>query len=92
MLSFVHNTGAGGCFQGEVLTTYDKLVSVFGKPTFGKGDKVNVEWRLLFSDGTQASIYDWKEDTIPLGPHEWHIGGVNKESVNRVREVLETVQ
>ena len=57
----VPNTSGTG-LAGYIDTTYNKLVSVLGKPTFDypSGDsKVQVEWVLEF-EGNLFTIYDWK--------------------------------
>jgi hypothetical protein len=78
----------GTCLQGYIETTYDELVKVFGKPTeLGGCYKVTVEWTLQFSDGTVASIYDWKLSETPMGTYRWHIGGKSQHAVNLVHQV-----
>jgi len=77
----------GTCLQGYIETTYDELVNVFGKPTKLRGDKITVEWILQFSDGTVASIYDWKESETPMGTYRWHIGGKSQRAVDLVHQV-----
>jgi len=79
--------------QGEILTSYDELVRVFGEPEIGPdddpSDKVTCEWALEFEDGTIATIYDWKVyGPTPRGKYDWHIGGRNKLAVQRVREAI----
>ncbi len=64
-------------FKGEVVTTYDRLVELFGEPGRG-GDKTQVEWEIEFEDGTIATIYDWKETIPPKDVTDWHIGGMNE--------------
>jgi hypothetical protein len=57
----VPNTSGTG-LAGYIDTTYNKLLSVLGEPTFNSpsGDsKVQVEWVLEF-EGKLFSIYDWK--------------------------------
>ena len=75
-------TGTG--LVGKVLTTYADLVNTFGEPTLHGGDKVNVEWVLNFidknGDETIATIYDWKEPSIPMGETLWNIGGKNRDA------------
>jgi hypothetical protein len=83
----------GTFLQGYVETTFAKLVKAFGAPTYGpdeaSGDgKVSCEWCLTFEDGTVATIYDYKEDSTPMGEYSWHIGGTSIESVNRVLECV----
>jgi hypothetical protein len=66
--------------QGHVTTTYDALVATFGEPHERGGDKVNVEWVLLI-DGVVVTIHDWKEEILPMGVYDWHIGGSSDTSV-----------
>ena len=75
------------CLQGYIDATYHQLVCVFGQPNMGPSDKILTEWCLKFEDGTVATIYCWKQDTIPMGQYLWHIGGLNK---NAVKNVLDT--
>ena len=77
---------SGSCLRGYIKTTYDELVNVFGEPTTLKGDKVNVEWTILFSDGTVATIYDWKLQSAPMGVYDWHIGGFSQRAVDCIKE------
>ena len=79
---------SGTCLQGYIETTYDELVSVFGEPTRLQGDKVTVEWKIQFSDGTIASIYDWKLSETPMDYYPWHIGGMSKDAVNCVNKCM----
>ena len=85
----------GTSFKGTVVTTYSKLVDSFGLPNFGPNDmdrdKVTCEWILKFDDDTIATVYEWKNGFTPLGQHEWHIGGRTSTSVDRVLEVLDSV-
>lgn len=77
---------SGTSFHGLVLnTTYDRLVSVLGEPidcmANGSGDgKVQVEWYLLFEDGTPITIYDWKTYHSPETNTHWHVGGRGGEA------------
>jgi len=84
--------------QGDMNTTYAKLVEVFG-PEHSKGDdyKVQAEWNLIFEDGTYATIYDYKEGDAYNGPGQgipkeqvtdWHIGGTNPAAADRVKDAL----
>jgi hypothetical protein len=79
--------------KGSVLTTFAKLVEVFGQPDLGPDDfgldKTTCEWHLVFEDGTVATIYDWKLDSTPFYEYDWHIGGRSAEAVDRVLEVLD---
>lgn len=83
----------GTSYQGIVNTTYKKLVKVFGNPTTGGSfdGKVNVEWELENEDGVVFTIYDWKEDKIPKGKHDWHIGGFSDKAVDVVLNAIDEV-
>jgi hypothetical protein len=76
--------------MGLVYTTFDKLKSVFGEPSYSNGDwdKVNAEWVVRFNDGLIATIYDYKTSEIPMGLYDWHIGGNKPEVVERVAGLL----
>lgn len=75
---------------GYVETQYDTLVRVFGEPTMEGGidDKSFCQWNLEFEDGTVATIYDWKEDVLPTGLYNWHVGGRTTEALTMVLDTL----
>ena len=87
-LDYFSNKANGTHLQGHVITTYDTLVELFGKG-LGSGDKTTQEWVLEFSDGTVATIYDWKEYSTPMGLYRWHVGGLSPIAVQRVEEALD---
>jgi hypothetical protein len=64
--------------RGTVSTTYSQLVKVFGPPTSGPSDKVNAEWEMML-DGVPVTIYDYKQDQLPIGEYDWHIGGQDSD-------------
>jgi hypothetical protein len=77
----------GTSLRGYVQTTYHQLVATFGPEDVSGGDKTNAEWTLSFivdEDGEErevvATIYDWKNETLPLGDHRWHVGGHLKDA------------
>ena len=77
--------------QGYIRTTYDQLKSVLGDPVYEDGDdKVTCEWIIKFSDGTVATVYDWKESSTPKGEYEWHIGGHNQKSVAAILKIFQS--
>ena len=83
----------GTSLIGYVTTTRDHLEATFGQPyEYGTGDKVTTEWVLQFSDGTVATIYDWKryEEGAPYldEMYNWHIGGADNTAEARVTEAL----
>lgn len=75
------NFNLGGTSRvGELDGVYKKdIEKVFGPPTWDQGsvdDKVQVEWAIKFSDGTLATIYDYKQyDVDPDDIDYWSIGG-----------------
>lgn len=90
----------GTSLQGEISTTKAQLIETFGAPnwestfdpTFHTGEKVTIEWAMVFEDGTLATIYDWKryeEGTPDLNEvYSYHIGGMSPLAVERVTEAL----
>jgi len=81
--------------KGEIKTTYDKLVEVFGKPTYTDADpyeKVNAEWSIEAEtdegDLVKFSIYNWKTGSIPTEEYEWHIGGYGFDAVEAAYEII----
>lgn len=77
----------GTHLQGYVETTYDRLVDLFGD-SLGGGDKTTQEWVLEFSDGTIATIYDWKTYNTPMGMYDWHVGGKSKQALWAVEKAI----
>lgn len=85
----------GTSLRGYITATRNDIAAVFGEPTFDGSryeDKVTTEWYLEFSDGTVASIYDWKryEDGQPAGDEviQWNIGGKTNRAVDLVEEFM----
>ena len=91
--------------KGKTFTTYDKLVEVFGEPTYTDAspyEKVNAQWMLEFKipftddtgiedfDTVVATIYNWKDGYIPTNKYEWHIGGFDYQAVECVEKVLDS--
>ena len=84
------------------MTTYDKLVDQFGKPSYTCADpyeKVSCEWvinaKVLddFAEDEddwyyeQVSIYAWKYGRIPTEECQWNIGGYNCFA----QDIIETI-
>lgn len=90
MITFTKKTtGLGGTsLKGYITTTYTDLVRIFGRPSYEFGDKTTAEWILEFSDGTVATIYDWKEYETPEGMYDWHIGGNSAAALSAVQEAM----
>ena len=90
----VDQTLAGSSLQGYIKTTFADLVEKFGKPDVIDLDKSTAEWCVEFcvdlGDGdtgyVNATIYDWKTDSTPMGEYDWHIGGFNFGAVECVHD------
>jgi len=85
---------AGTYLQGyTVPITRRQISAVFGDPTeYEEGEKVSIEWGILFDDGTLATVYDWKRYELGTpGLDEemiYNIGGLTPEAVARVADAL----
>jgi hypothetical protein len=85
--------GMGG--QGRIAVKYAALVAAFGEPDPGT-DKTDAEWALRFSDGTLATIYNYKDGLAYLGERgtpverieEWCVGGRSAKAAVLVRAAL----
>lgn len=89
--------GEGTSLQGYTVATRRKLESTFAEPCYeGEGDKTTTEWEIEFSDGTIATIYDWKRYELGAPAMdeciEWHIGGSSPLAVDRVVTALAEVK
>lgn len=83
----------GTSLKGYITTTMRELNAVFGEPTFYyPGDKVTVEWSHMFSDGSIATIYDWKryDDGVPEMDEvmEYNIGGFDVDVVDVIKRAV----
>ena len=96
---------SGSSLQGKIKTTYDKLVEVFGEPTYTDAspyEKVNANWTLDIKvpyedefgedfNYVTATIYNWKDGYIPTEEYDWHIGGFhNGDALDAVQKVLDS--
>tara|TARA_Y100001938_G_C8025128_1_gene397574 strand:- start:336 stop:719 length:384 start_codon:yes stop_codon:yes gene_type:complete len=100
----IADSGASGTsYKGEIMTTYDRLETLFGKPSYSSGDpydKVNTEWiidgKVFFTDQwgekdweyIKATVYNWKTGGTPTEEYGWHIGGDSYDAVEFVQEIL----
>jgi hypothetical protein len=97
------NWNYGTSLQGYVTASYAELAAIFGPadPANRDGDgKVSTEWLLKFEDGTDATVYDYKDTSLydeglptpeqfrALPSYDWHIGGRSPEAVHRVTAVI----
>jgi hypothetical protein len=88
--------------QGHLDVPFSRVVKTFGEPGEADGYKIAFQWRITFSDGTVASIYDYKASSLygdggdaPTPEQmranefsDWHVGGINKRALELVREAL----
>lgn len=89
----------GSSKRGEITTTYDTLLNLFGTPSYTDADpyeKVSCEWILNVrvedeDDYTyeQVSIYAWKYGRIPTEECQWNIGGYNYDADTIVKTIIE---
>ena len=103
-MKFTKATEANGThLQGNVGATYQELVEVFGEPirydsdgTTHMNNKTDAEWRIIFEDGTKATIYNYKNGLNYLGEEGkrvnqismWNVGGHSERAVFLVNEEL----
>ena len=88
-----HALGSGTSLQGYVTTTLRRLITAFGQPQYhGEGDKVTVDWAMVFEDGTVATVYDWKRYELGTPAldevFQYNIGGENKEAAYLVKKAV----
>ena len=90
-------TAAGGtCLQGYIGADYNVLCEILGAHSNGDEYKVDAEWVLRFSDGTIATIYNYKDGKNYCGEDgldvdditEWHVGGRSQRAVELVQKLL----
>jgi hypothetical protein len=82
--------------QGSMHVQYVTLVNVFGEPLDGDGVKTDAEWIIEFSDGTIATIYNYKNGVAYYGNggiptpliRDWNIGGHSAEVVTMVENAI----
>lgn len=88
----------GTSLIGYISASLQQLKEAFGDPCYfspSTYDKTQIEWRLLFEDGTIATIYDWKRyGVIPNADEvvDWNIGGKNHKALELVQEALKRVK
>lgn len=87
---------------GEVLTTYESLVKIFGEPVETNTKNTDVEWRIRLKSGESVSIYNWQNgrsycsthDCVPKGGYpthniiRWHIGAKAKATYSKTVYII----
>lgn len=93
----------GSALNGALDLSYYDLVEALGEPESGDGYKVDAEWRIRWSDGMIATVYNYKsghnyygdEGTNTDRIRDWHVGGTARygtpESLALVTRVLDLV-
>jgi hypothetical protein len=89
----------GTSLQGYIDADYKVLRKVFGRPDPNAHDnyKSDVEWDVVFSDGSIATIYNYKDGKNYCGAsgtaktkiRDWHVGGRSARALRNVELVLE---
>lgn len=90
----------GSWLTGELKADYKELKSLFGKPIESDNGKTDVEWHIKFSDGTIATIYNWKNGRAYLGDSglsveqikTWHVGGFATQALVLVQLSIEMMR
>ena len=86
----------GGCLNGYLDISYDKLVELLGKPNVeNDGYKTDAEWCVSFDD-IPFSIYNYKDgksynkvDGLNVEDiRNWNIGGRDKAKAKELAEYL----
>jgi hypothetical protein len=95
------NVSVGGTsLQGYLEVNYSDLCEVFGMPNPENCDnyKTDAEWNIQFSDGTIATIYNYKDGKNYCGEDgldvedikEWHVGGHGTSAFQMVELAMES--
>ena len=90
----------GSSIRGKVTATYKELTNLFGVPIKDDAYKVDAHWSVKFSDGTVATVYNWKDGKSYLGEKgadvkditEWHVGGFGPSATILVQLTLELMR
>jgi len=74
----------GGGLQGYIDVSYKDIKKTFGKSSTNFDDyKCDAQWDIIFEDGTEVSIHNYKDGENYCGKdgtpktkiRDWHIGG-----------------
>jgi hypothetical protein len=85
----------GTHLQGRITTTFVALENVFGRPHDTDGDKTTVEWAFKFTDGTVATVYDYKyyfgsvSAIRAAGEVDFSVGGHGPQAFRRICDALD---
>jgi len=82
---------------GSVITSYDKLVELFGEPNLPDWSwKTNFQWLLKDKDDNYMRIYDWKalesglkaDDIKRVKDFTWMIGGFDQKDAKNLKNYI----
>jgi hypothetical protein len=90
---FDYNVDGMSRMYQDMKIGYDRLVDLFGEPERINTDEANpssrVQWIVEFSDGEGLTIYDWKQNAVPVEEvTEWNIGGRSTVVAGRIFDIL----
>lgn len=69
---------ASGSLKGYAHASLLEMCARLGEPSPTPADKAPVHWAFLCADGTQFSVYSWKEQPPTTGSYWWCIGGTDR--------------
>jgi len=86
----------GTSHQGEISTSFETLLKLFGTPMSAVDNKSDVEWSIMFNDGVVATIYNWKNGPASMGVNginpvditTWNVGGKTISAVYDIEEII----
>mgnify|MGYP003395093666 CR=1 FL=1 len=89
-----HEKSSG--LQGYVEASYTQLLQILGPhEAESDGYKVSTEWQLVGDDGSEVSVYDYKETNLygralptverfrSRPRYDWHVGASSMAAANR---------
>lgn len=90
----------GTHLQGHIEASYTQLILLFGEPTVLDTGKTDAEWIVKSTDGTVATVYNWKNGYNYLGDegvpvHEmtlWNIGGHTYHALELIQNIVDETQ
>jgi hypothetical protein len=94
------NKTDGTSFQAHLESSYGNLVYHLGNPHITAKEnvdgKTDAEWNFEFTDGTIATIYNYKDGKNYLGEKGkaveditvWHIGGFDKKAYFKIADIV----
>lgn len=83
---------AGGSRQGEIRTTLNKLIEVFGEPhKKGLCDKVPYEWQFELTDGSVVTLYPYKYSPRKNNLFTFSVGGNSEKSAKELIKYFNSI-